>query len=270
MSVDETSLREGTHAHYRDAAYYDQAYRRRREDVRFYADLADSAGGSVLELGVGTGRVALELARRGVPIVGVDLMEEMLARLRERLRKEPRRVRAVVELHRGDLREIRLGRRFPLVISPFNVFMHLYERGDLERALETVREHLAPGGLFVFDVLVPCASALALDPDRVYRLGTIRRGGRSYHYRERFDYNPITQIQHVEMIFIAEDAPGKPEIMPLTHRHFFPAELEALLHYNGFEVLRREGDFEGGPLVRESESQVLTCRLRDGSPPAAP
>jgi len=254
---------EGTEAHYRDAVYYEQAYRRRRHDVRFYADLAEELGGPVLELGVGTGRVAREIARRGIDVVGVDLMREMLEHAEARLAREPRAVRDRVELRRGDLRDVRLGGRFPLVISPFNVFMHLYELRDVERALATVRAHLRPRGHFAMDVLMPDAASLARDPDRIYRCGTIRHtgDGRRYLYRERFRYDPVTQVQTIDLIFQDAEDLGKLKVTPLAHRQFFPAELRALLHYNGLLCEAVWGDFDRGALEDDSESQVVLARL---------
>ncbi len=258
--------REGTEAHYRDALYYDHAYARRRRDVFFYAELAEGLGGPVLELGVGTGRVAKEIARRGIDVVGIDAMPEMLKQAHLRLEKLPRKARERVELRRSDMRRVRLSRTFPLVISPFNVFMHLYERRDIEQALATVRHHLRPRGRFVFDVLLPQPDSLARDPDRIYRVGTVKRPGqgRRFNYRERFEYDPTSQVQTVSMIFQDPDDPGAIEVTPLAHRQFFPAELEALLHYNGFTIEERFGDFECGPLDAESESQVIVAKLRRG------
>lgn len=259
---DDDQLRTGTEAHYEDAAYYDQAYRRRKEDLRFYADFAELVGGPVLELGCGTGRVSLAMAARGPEVVGVDAMAPMLARAEERASKATREIRARVKFIRGDMREVRLRRRFPLVVAPFNVFMHLYERSDVERALATVRLHLQGGGRFLFDVRVPQVVELARRSDKIYSGGTMKipsKGGR-YHYRERFEWDPITQVQMIDLAFVGVDDPADFELTPLAHRQFFPAELEALLHYNGFEVLERFGDFEGGPLDAESESQILLCR----------
>lgn len=262
-------LRIGTEAHYQDAAYYDQAYRRRREDVLFYADRAEESRGPVLELGVGTGRVALEIAKRGVDLVGIDRMPEMLRRARERLARLPAERRERVELRRGDMRRVRLGRSFPLVISPFNVFMHLYDREDVEQAFETVRAHLTPRGRFIFDVLLPDPKALARDPSRIYRCGTIKLpgDGRRYKYGENFQYDPVGQVQLITMAFQAEDDRNDLFVTPLTHRQFFPAELEALLHYNGFRIEARFGGFQGEPLTGESESQVIVARLRSNTAP---
>ncbi len=250
-SLSPAALEAGTEAHYVDGAHYDHSYRSRRVDQRFYVEIAAERGArSVLELGVGTGRVAIALARGGHEVVGVDRMPAMLSRLEERLARERADVRARVTLKAGDVRSIRLGRRFPLVISPFNVFMHLYERRDVERALATCRAHLAPRGRLVFDVLLPDLRALSRDPDRFYKgrpilAGTTRR---RYAYSEAFEYDAIAQTQMVTSAFRDLEDPRLTFVRPLAHRQFFPAELEALLHYNGFAIEARYGDFRRGPL----------------------
>ena len=256
-------LKAGSETHYEDPAYYDQSYRRRRQDVRFYADrVRELGGGPVLELGVGTGRVALGLAREGIAVVGVDAMEPMLDRFHSRLEREPKRVRSLVTLTLGDLHELRLDETFPVVTSPFHVLNHCYTRQELSAALQTVRTHLAPGGHFLFDVRVPNPDELRRDPDKVYkgRDVTLPSTGRRYHYRERWDYEMATQIQSVEMAFIGVDDPADFQLQLLTHRCWFPAELGAILHYEGFEVLQRWGDFEGEPLDEGHDSQVYLCR----------
>jgi SAM-dependent methyltransferase len=254
----------GTDAHYVDAPYYDHAYRRRRQDVRFYADLAERLGGPVLELGVGTGRVAIAIARRGVEVVGVDRVPEMLAQARMHLGREPSRVRNLVTLKKGDLTRLRLERRFPLVIAPFNVFMHLYERQDWERALATVKAHLKRRGRLAFDIRLPDLVELARDPQKTYRGRPVTRpdDGLRYRYGEGFEYDPVTQIELVTMVFEREGAPESFFITPLAHRQVFPAELEALLHYNGFTIVERFGDFDRSELGAESESQIVIARAR--------
>src|SRR5690606_8417346 len=141
---------------YENPEFYWRSYSRRRRDVAYYLRLAKPAE-QVLEYGVGNGRIAPPLARAGVSVTGIDLSRPMLRDLEQRLGRAPRRVRERVRTRFGDMRSVRLGRRFPLVIAPFNAVLHLYSVRDVERFFARVREHLAPGGEFVFDILVPSA-----------------------------------------------------------------------------------------------------------------
>lgn len=265
-------LREGTEAHYRDGVYYDHRYRRRRQDVAHYVALAKRSGGPVLELGVGTGRIAFAIAKAGIAVVGIDQMPPMLERARERMQRLPKRAQKLITLEAGDLKTLQLGSRFPLVTAPFNVLMHLYSQADIDGALSTVRSHLEPGGHFALDVLLPDTGALARDPTRIYRSRPIKhpRDGRRYTYAEAFYYDPVSQVQQISTVLEAVDDPTQQHMSQLCHRQFFPQELRAHLHCGGFEVLHHGGDFEGGPLHPLSESQVLVARPRKTGPPGVP
>jgi SAM-dependent methyltransferase len=259
----ERSHRQGARALYREPLLYDQLYRRRSGDVRCYLELARRFGGPVLELGVGSGRIACELARAGMTVVGVDLAPSMLARARQRAAELPQAARVRITLLRRDMRRLALGRRFPLLIAPFGPFTHLYTRRDLELALRACRRHLRPGGRLVFDVVMPDLRALIQDPDRLYRCPPVLdpRAGRRVRYAEASHYDPLTQVRSVTMALQREDGTLERAI-PLAQRQFFPAELEALLHYNGFEVEQRYGDFSLGAIDASSELQLIVARPR--------
>ena len=251
----------GATAHYDDAAYYDQAYADRTDDVAYYLRLGRLSRGPVLEYGVGTGRVALPLARAGVLVTGVDTSRPMLAALREKLAQEPREVRDRVRLVHGDMRSARLGRRFPLVMAPFNTLLHLYDRADFERFFARVRQHLAPRGRFVFDVLVPHAEYLGADPSRAHGAPRFRHPTRGVvRYAERFGYDPLSQVLLMHLDFRPVDG-SPPFTVPLTHRQIFPRELEALLHYNGFGDLVWQADFAEGLPERPVDSLVVSARV---------
>jgi len=223
-------------------------------------NLALAAGGPVLEYGVGNGRVAIPIARAGVEVCGVDLSRPMLAHLAERLAQEPEAVRTRVRARHGDMRAVRLNRRFPLVIAPFNTLLHLYDRSDFEQLLARVREHLAPGGRFVFDVSIPQPADLARDPRRRYGAPRIRHPttGELVRYAERFEYDPMRQLLLVTIEFSPEQGPSFS--VPLTHRQFYPAEIEALLHYNGFSEVVFRADFTDCPPDAEVDSLVVSAR----------
>ena len=266
------ALAAGTSEHYEDAALYDHEYKRRRDDIRWYRALAQKELGKpsssrkragILELGCGSGRTLLPLARDGWRVVGVDASPTMLERCRARLARQPKGTDARVELVRADFRALALGRRFPLVVCPFNAFMHLYTRQDVERFLAVVRAHLCPGGLFAFDVMNPDLAWLSRDPTRRWARTRFRhpRTGKITYYSTSLSYDAALQIAFMR-IYYEPAGTQKTRTIRLTHRQFFPLELEALLHYNGFAVEAHEGDFDGGALVPESEEQVLRCRSR--------
>lgn len=251
----------GAIAHYEDPDYYDVAYRSRHDDVAYYVRLGRLSGGPVLEYGVGTGRIALPLARAGVDVTGVDLSAPMLAQLARKLDSEPPDVKRRVRTVRGDMRTVRLRKRFPLVIAAFNTVLHLLERRDVEHFLAGVKSHLAPGGQLVFDFSVPHPDYLGADPGRRFGHPRFRHPTRGLvKYGERFDYDPLRQVLTMKLEFTPADGTA-PWVVPLTHRQFFPLEMESLLHYAGFGEIEWASDFTDSPPDHETDSLVVSCRM---------
>lgn len=260
-------LEAGARAHFEDPHYYASTYDH-TEDVEYYRALAKRRGvKTVLEQGIGNGRVALPMARSGIRVTGIDPSRPMLDHLEERLAKEPPRVRQRVRLVEGDMRETKLRERFPLVICPFNAALHLYSRPDVEAWLARSREHLTARGELVFDISMPNPSDLARDPSTAYRVPPFDHPSMGkVQYREHFDYDAVRQILFVSMYFTPTKRgrrSGDGEVMtPLAHRQFFPQEMEALLHYNNFEVTELYGDWDEGPLTQTSDVMIWHARPR--------
>jgi SAM-dependent methyltransferase len=250
----------GASAHYDDPEYYDFAYRSRRDDVAYYLRLARLSRGPVLEYGVGTGRIALELCRAGIEVTGIDASRPMLQRLARRFEDEPEAVRRRIQTVCGDMRTVRLRARYPLVIAAFNTILHLSDREDFERFLSGVRHHLTPGGRFVFDFSVPHADYLGADPTRTYGAPRFRHPNRGLvRYRERFEYDNFRQMLLMELHFLPEDG-SPPWMVPLSHRQLFPREIEALLHYNGFTDIAWTADFTDAGPESGADCLVVSCR----------
>ena len=125
------------------------------EDISFYVDEALASGGPVVELGVGTGRIAIPTAMAGVHVIGVDSSAGMLAVCAEQARRAG--VGARLELREGDLRRPPVEERVPLVTCPFRAYLHLASDDERLEALAAARELLVPGGRLVFDVFAPSA-----------------------------------------------------------------------------------------------------------------
>ena len=135
------------------AAFYDPWSRSVTEDVGFYVDLAVEYGGPVVELAVGTGRIAGPMAQAGVRVIGGDSSPGMLARAREAAANAG--VAELVDLRVGDFREPPVWERVPLVICPFRSLLHMESEDEKVLALRAASSLLARGGRFVFDVFAP-------------------------------------------------------------------------------------------------------------------
>jgi SAM-dependent methyltransferase len=129
------------------------------EDVDFYVGEAIAAGGPVVELACGTGRITVPIAEAGVGVIGVDASPRMLDVARERA--EAAGVAELVDLRLGDLRRPPVRERVPLVIVPFRSLLHMTTDADRARALAAAHELLVPGGRLVFDVFAPSAQDVA-------------------------------------------------------------------------------------------------------------
>jgi SAM-dependent methyltransferase len=146
------------------ARLYDPWSRSVTEDVPFYVEEARRAGGPVVELGVGTGRIAVPIAAAGIPVIGVDSSSAMLGVCREQA--ELAGVAKLLDLRLGDLGEPPVEERVGLVICPFRAYLHLPDDAQRLRALRAARGLLGPGGRLVFDVFTPGADDIAQTHDR--------------------------------------------------------------------------------------------------------
>lgn len=251
------------------AAYYDGDYDSAGydADVPFYVELARESGGPVLELGCGTGRVLLPVARAGIEVVGVDSSAGMLEGLEARIAAEPAAVRRRVRRVRGDVRTVRVEGEFPLVIAPFRVVQHLVETADQRAWLRNVARHLRrePPGELVFDVFQPDYSLIAegetvsVDVERQDPAtgATIRRVSRAR-------YHPESQTFEVGFQWLVEGDDGEEtpvDEIETVARWYTRPELELLLEIEGFELLDFWGGFDRSALGSESEDQVVRARL---------
>ncbi len=141
------------------ASIYDPWSASVTEDVDFYVQEACETGGPVVELAVGTGRIAVPTALAGIRVIGVDQSSEMLATARSYA--ERMGVGTQIDLRLGDLREPPVGERVPLVTCPFRSLLHMSDEAEKLRALRAAHDLLEPGGRFVFDVFAPSTEDVA-------------------------------------------------------------------------------------------------------------
>jgi SAM-dependent methyltransferase len=146
-------------AYDRIARLYDPWSRSVVEDISFYVDEAVASGGPVVELGVGTGRIAIPTAAAGIRVVGVDSSQAMLDVCAEQARAAG--LESLLDLRLGDLRRPPVDERVPLVTCPFRAYLHLTDDAQRLQALRAAHDLLAPGGRLVFDVFAPADDDIA-------------------------------------------------------------------------------------------------------------
>jgi SAM-dependent methyltransferase len=216
-------------------------------------EAARNAGGPVLEIGCGTGRILIPSARAGVEIVGLDTSPHMLAVCRDRLREETVAVQSAVRLVQADMRNFNLGRSFSLAMIPFRPFQHLLTVPDQLQCLATIRGHLADGGRLVCDVFNPSLEALAssnegqiLGEEPEFATPDGRRVVRSHRIVAKDRFNQVNQI---ELIYDVTHPDGRTarRIQALSMRYFFRFEMEHLLARSGFVVEHLYADYDKSP-----------------------
>lgn len=241
-----------------------------RADVSFYVEEALAAerckppdATAVLELGCGSGRVLLSVARAGASIVGLDRSASMLARCRAKLSAEPPEVQRRARLLAGDMRRFDLPQKFALVTTPFRSFQHLLRVEEQLACLECVRRHLLPGGRLILDVFHVNPAALS-DPvwlrEQEDTPETPLPDGRTLRRTHRvLAFHRAEQYNEIELCYYLRQPDGRTEIHreQFALRYFFRYELEHLLARCGFRVTALYGDYDRRPF-RDDSPEMIT------------
>lgn len=239
--------------------YYDLENADFTEDLDYWLDLADEHGEPILELGCGTGRVLLNLARRGHAVTGLDNSPEMLARLQAKLSAASGQHLAVVpQIVQASLEDFELAQRFRLAIMPFNTFMHLLTTEAQLAALERIRRHLAPRGALALDMPNP-GEAYAAQEQGLTLERSFLDGDRTVQQFSSIALDRAAQLSHVTWIYdsTAPDGAVQRSIVPLTLRFTFPAEMSLLLSRAGLNLAHLYGDYDRSPFVNGSPRMLV-------------
>jgi SAM-dependent methyltransferase len=250
---------------FEDPVRYDALFEDLDFDRSFYVGLARAAGGPVLEVACGTGRVLIPCLEAGADIEGLDLEPAMLERLRAKAAAKGLRPK----VHLADMRRFSLARRFALAFIPFNGFVHCLTTTDQRACLAACRAHLTPGGRLVFNTFFPRVAG-ERPPDGVpileHEAPDPATGGTVRIYDIR-SHDWVAQVQHSVMEIQDLDPSGtvvasrrSATDMRWTH----PPEMELLLAASGFARWTIAGGFAGEPVSAGSGLLVVTA-WRDGA-----
>jgi len=244
-------------SHPRDSASVNDVVRREKiiASERFYLDEAKQAGGHVLELACGSGRLTVPIAQTGVDIVGADLSGSML----DAAQAKASAAGVPVEFVQVDMRRFVLPGRFSDIFIAGNSLLHLLTIEDLTQCFASVRHHLAPRGRFVFDISNPDLRRLARDPNQRYCVLQVNHPQRGeVTLEETAEYDTVTQIRHIRWYFSAPTAPDF-RVIDYHLRMIFPQELLLLLEAGGFRLETRYGEFPREPFESSSPRQICIC-----------
>ena len=232
--------------------------------AEFYLDIARKESGIIVELGVGTGRIALQLACEGKKIIGLDISQHMLMICQNKALELG--VIDRVHLVRSDIRQFDLASPASLIYLPFRTFGHLLTRDDRLNMLYSVDRNLCDGGRFIFDHYT-FNESWARSNDRKPRLMcTIpyEDGGTRYIY-DIYLYKYKQQLMDCRIAIEDVDASGvlrKRRYIQFDFSWITPAQVHELVAETGFNVEALYGDFDGQEWTEESENQIWVLRKR--------
>jgi SAM-dependent methyltransferase len=254
---------EGWHGWDEYAPFYDWESARTigRDDVPFWIELARQSGGPVLELGCGTGRVLVPVARAGVPVVGIDRSAPMLARARARIRRG--HLSSVASIVRGDIRALPFDRRrFPLVMAPYGILQSLLSDADLRATLDSVARVLPKGGRFGID-LVPDLPAWD-EYERQLRLhGPRGRTGGAVMLVETVRQDRTRRLTIFDQEYIERrGSTARHRRFSLVFRTLSLKQMSRRLEQAGFSMTAVLGDYDGRPWDRRAEVWIILAQRR--------
>jgi SAM-dependent methyltransferase len=235
---------------------YDSQYHTLTKDIRFYTKLAQQTGGPVLELGVGTGRIALAILKAGIPLTGIDISTEMLKVAEENLKS----FSSILSLQNASFSDFELKEKFNLIFGGFNSLHHLNNLEDFEKLLIRVHRHLLPKGIFAFDLINPQSHLLEDQTKPILRERFYdEKSSSTCEVWETSRYDPNTQFKTYIWKYRWEN--GREENQTLTHRFFFPNEIQQLIQNSKFHIFHHMGDFNGGGFSGVSPKQIFVLCL---------
>lgn len=203
-------------------------------------------GGRALEFAIGTGRVAIPLCDRGIPVAGIEIAAPMLARLREKVDA------AAIPVMLGDMTTAVVSGSFALVFLVFNGISNLLTQAEQVDCFRNAARHLSPGGCFVVELWVP--ELPRLPPSAQAVTGQSEPG---YLLVDTYD----VVAQHVTSHHVRWSQDGQTTLFRSPHRYVWPAELDLMAQLAGFTLESRHADWSGTPFTAASRSHVTVYRL---------
>lgn len=246
---------------YEDTDFYDQEFADRTFEIPFFLAAAQRFGSPVLELGCGSGRITIPLARAGVDIDGIDLSESMLDRARARAK-----IYACEQIRffQGDFSQLETPRTYRLIFCATNALQHLLHNQQIDDCFQAVRRCLAPAGLFLIDVFNPDATRLARTWNQRYLFKEMQtRTDGTLSLFARSEYAPKSRVLRFQLDYRRQADDRQVKVKDVEMRCLFPTDLAEFCRRNGFTVVDKWGSYDSEPFTENSAKQILVCQAAD-------
>ncbi len=239
---------------YSDPRLYDAANTWKTNDIEFIANAADEFGGPVLELGAGTGRLALPILKQGHAYTGIESSPAFVKYAKNKLAQFGENATML----EGDMRSFELDQKFQFIFIGFNSIFHLMNERDVLSFFQSVKKHLTNDGTFLIDTFIPDPLFLYRDKQRYYVMEFDMPGRDHCIVSEINEYDNETQINHIQWYFNYEGK-DEPELFSFDMHMIFPDTMDRLLTDAGLVIRGKYSDYEKTPLSSESQLQIYVC-----------
>ncbi len=253
------------------APYYDLIHQGLPGEAEFYLAQAVKRGGPVLEVGCGTGRIAIPLTMMGLDVVGLDNSHEMLA-ICQLKQSQMGAMPGTLTLVEADMRRFAFNKQFPLILMAYRTFMHCLTAEDQADCLACIYDHLTPGGELFLNVWAATPAALLMYPttpreDDMQMLNPAMAPDgdtmlEHMYAAWRDDFKQLIHERHELREVDTEGAEIHRETLTMTRTWFSPREMEHLLYRAGFEIVAALGNFDGMPLGPDHKEMVWHVRKK--------
>jgi ubiquinone/menaquinone biosynthesis C-methylase UbiE len=244
----------------RFAWLYDIEYNNIVEDIPFYIEIFKDIEAPILELGCGTGRLLIPLAKEGHKITGIDISQKMLDIAKKKLSLEDPEIRNMVSLIKGDMRSFELNTLFGGVLIAFNSFMHLLTIEDQDKCLESIYRHLIPRGRLIISI-ANMSPEVTESSKEYYHHNSLFWIDRWQGYLQKYEtrlIDPVHQLIKLNTFYDIIDRYNKVTryVREMLLRYFYRYEMERIFIIHKFKVEALYGDYDFSSFKSESPYMI--------------
>jgi SAM-dependent methyltransferase len=233
------------------------------DDIPFYLDYADKYKGNILELGCGTGRVSIELAKAGYSVTGLDLSDSMLEIYKNKIKILPNNIQDNISLIKGNMADFDIDKKFSLIIAPFRAFQCLTKENDINKSLKCIKNHLDLNGIFIINVFRPnkmLDESWCSGPKIQWERDDLDNGFRVIKKDSRDKIDIKNQIIYPKFIYeIIDKNGGKVEHLEfLELKYYYREQLKTILINNGFKIVEEYGWYDKSE-IENGRELIIIC-----------